>query len=336
MTELADARGFEDVWRALREPMRVPPDLLRSPRFRAALRRAMSGAPQAVLAHAQTIHSQGALRANLDYISRKGELVLEGRDGEKVVGRHEAFERADDWRRDRHGVQERLCLAYAWIASAPPGTPYEPVFAAASAFCRDTLGGRTDFLLARHDDEPHPHCHVTIRAQTDDGLQWKPSTRDLMEMRAAFAARLRERGVEIDASPRWARGVATRTASRPVRWLQHDYMAGHAPEPLFVQRDVDEAFALAREGKSDERPWEERIKATRRQVTAGYLQIADRLEALGGAEDVRLAREARRFVQDMEPPLTRRERRVEAARMIEAERDHARTAKRDRELDMSR
>ncbi|WP_369059080.1 hypothetical protein ABOZ73_15810 [Caulobacter sp. 73W] len=332
MTELTNVRGFEDFWRVLREPTRITPALLRDPGFRAALRRVVAGAPPAVLAHASTIHSLSALKANLDYISRKGELILEGRDGEKIVGREEARERAEDWRRDRHGVQERLCLAYAWITSAPPGSPYEPVFEAASAFCRETLGPRTDFMLARHDDEPHPHCHVTIRAQMDDGVQWKPSTRDVVELRGRFAACLRERGVEVDASPRWARGVATRTASRPVRWLQHDHMVGRAVEPAFVQRDIDEAFAIARGARADDRPWEERIRGTRKSVAIGYRSIADGLDALGDKGDLALAKDVRCFIDGMEPPSTRREQRVEAARLLEAERSvySRNAARRDR------
>lgn len=320
MTELTNVRGFEDFWRVLREPMRITPALLRDPGFRAALRRVVAGTPPAVLAHASTIHSLSALNSNLDYISRKGELTLEGRDGEKIVGREESRERAEDWRRDRHGVQERLCLAYAWIASAPPGSPYEPVFEAASAFCREALGPRTDFMLARHDDEPHPHCHVTIRAQMDDGVQWKPAARDVVEMRARFAACLRERGIEVDASPRWARGVATRTASRPVRWLQHDHMVGRAAEPGFVQRDIEEAFAIARGARGDNRPWEEAIRGTRNSVIIGYRSIADGLDALGDKGAVDLADDVRRFVDAMAPPLTRREQRVDAARVMEVER----------------
>lgn len=335
MTDLKDARGFEDVWRQLRYPARITPQTLQSPRLREALMRLTSHAPTPVVSHIGAPKTIGQLKQNLNYISRDGRLPLEGPDGTWVVGKAEIKERCEEWAADRYFSDSQMSLAHSFVASMPPGTPPQHVFDAASDFFAARFED-TSWLMARHDDEPHPHVHVSVRAQDDEGRQQHFDREDLDRMREAFAVALRSRGIEAEAAPRWARGVAEKARSRRVYALEASHIEGRAAEPRYIETSINEAFDIARGRSTSERPWEARIKSTQQQVREGYLKIADELARTGLPQDRVLADRLHRYVAMMPAPLTRRELLVEEARSIDRakalERDAAWPWDQDREL----
>lgn len=328
MSELLSPKGFEDQWRQLRGPMRVTPDLLRSTSFRAFVQRLTGRAPTPLVSRMGAPKGLGALKRNLDYISRDGALPLEGRDGERLVGRQQIHDRAEDWKLDQYAWNKQLNLAHSFVASMPPGTPAKPVFEAASRFARRAFAG-TDFLIAKHEDEPHPHVHLSVRAQRDDGSQLVFRPLDFNRLREAFASALRDQGLEAEAAPRALRGVAVKSLRRRTQLMQRDFLAGRADEPRHVAIRIDEAFAEARSEIHAERPWEARIKAVQQRVRDNYLRIADGFDQMRDEESRRLAVALRRFVLEMDRPLTRRERLVEDARAFEASRSLSRGRERD-------
>ncbi len=83
---------------------------------------------------------------------------------------------------------------------------------AARTWARETLGGRHDYLLARHNDTKHQQVHVTVRAVGYDGKRLAPGPDDLQAWRERFALELRRLGVEAEASRRQARGVVRNAA----------------------------------------------------------------------------------------------------------------------------
>ncbi|MDG2520503.1 hypothetical protein P7B02_03030 [Caulobacter segnis] len=333
MTDMTATRGFEDFWRQLRGPTRFTPAMLRSPRFRAHIRDLVSGAPVAGFRVTGAITTIKDLKKHLDYISRDGTLVLHARDHEQVVGRDEIRQRAEDWRDDKFDFFERRSrIAYSMVLSMPAGSSRQAVFDAGLDFAHSHLD-RSAFLVAQHDDAPHPHLHVCLRAQADDGssIQFGPS--DLHRLRGAFAEHLKERGVAATDAPRWARGVVEKPLAPSVHLMEREHLDGLAPEPRYVEADINEAFAIVRGDDCAKRPWEQRIRLTQQAVRDRYLQIADDLERLGGDEDRTLADQVRGFVADMPAVLTRRERRVEEARTMEASRS---IIERHRGVDMER
>lgn len=328
MTDGRTPQGFEDFWRQLRGPTRFTPDQLRSVSFRTHLKSLVAKAPVPVVSIVGATKSIGALRRHIDYISRDGEVALRTRDGETLERLDDMYERAEDWVRDRYESRpEPHRFAINAVLSMPPGTPREAVFAAGEGFARRYFA--TDWLCARHDDEPHPHLHLSLRAQNDDGRKLEFGPPDLHDMRGRFAEALRDHGVEAAASPRWARGVVERPLRPGVYRLEEDYLAGRAAEPRYVQDDIAEAREIARGRMTPPRPWEAQIKSTQQQVRDRYLQIADGLDRLGGRDDCLLAAQVRQFVTDMPEPLTRRERLVEDVRALEISRALARGRERD-------
>lgn len=323
--------GFEDFWGQFRNPMRLTPALLKSAAFRERLGRIAAGAAGPVVTFAGAPKSLAALRANLDYISRGGELPLIGRDGEVLLGRDELRARAEDWHLDRYGWHRDMNLAVSLVASMPPGVPHKPVFEAAADFAQGSFT-KNAWLLARHDDEAHPHVHISVRAQSDDGLQFHPGPAEFRQMRERFAQNLRDHGIEAEAAPRWARGKAIKAQDRQVYLMERDFREGLGPEPHYAAKDAAEAFQIARGRDAFERPWEQRLKERHREVRKAYLSIAEALERLGSIEDRTLAGQLRGFVERMQPPLTRRELLVREAADLELRRNLGREVSRQRSL----
>lgn len=91
------------------------------------------------------------------------------------------------------------------MLSMPAGTDPEAVRSAARAFVQETFEGY-DYMMAFHRDRGHPHMHVVIRNESQDGKKrLHPNREQLLTWREDFAARLYERGVAAAASPRASR-----------------------------------------------------------------------------------------------------------------------------------
>lgn len=148
----------------------------------------------------------GQLKAHLDYITRNSRLQGETQDGERVIDRASLRALHDDWllantAEQRGRPSPNATQSVSLILSMPPSTPPDRVEAAARTWARDTLGGKYDYLMARHDDTAHPHVHITVRAVGYDGKRLAPGPDDLQTWRERFAREMRRLGVEAEASP---------------------------------------------------------------------------------------------------------------------------------------
>jgi hypothetical protein len=120
--------------------------------------------------------------------------------------------------------------------------------------------------------------------------------------RKHFATKLRERGIEAEATPRKARGQHRRADRHEVRQLKERGIL-----PRVETEAMREVLRQTRaERKPENKPWEERIECRRENVLAAYSAHAAELD--GGTEaDRQLARDIRRFVDDMPVARTRRQ-----------------------------
>ncbi|WP_269714860.1 relaxase/mobilization nuclease domain-containing protein [Caulobacter sp. NIBR2454] len=331
MAELANVRGFEDLWRQINEPRRYTKGLFDAGSIRVELRRLVSRPPLAMVTNMARPKSHGALQNHLLYISRHGELALRGRDGERLIGRERIVERADDWALDQVRYRGGVALAYTMVLSMPPGTPAEPVEMAARSFAASEFS-QNDFLTVLHLDRPHPHVHLAVRAESDDARHHPSKIADLYRWPEVFAAKLRDAGLEADGAPRWVRGVVIKPLNPKVRHAMDDYRDGRGGPIRFVAEDHREALDIARGFDVGDRPWERAIAERQRKTREGYLALADHLEAMNEAGDQDLAHDLRRFVQDMAPVRTRRELLVEQARDYDRRRALERLSDRERRI----
>jgi type IV secretory pathway VirD2 relaxase len=311
VSDFRTVAGFEDVWRPPVGRRRTPEAVLRGKGgpadVRARLARIVRRAPEVMVKVTGRTGDPAHLKAHLDYISRNGELALEGRDGWPVLGRGEVHELAADWSALALGDSRRRAntpFSLSIVLSMPATTDAYAVRDAARAFAAEVFAERFDYVFALHTDAPHPHVHLTVLRRGFAGERLNPKKADLDGWRQTFAAALRERGVEAEATPRRARGV-TRKAERTVlRKLRERAEAGRAPVGR-IQRAVYQAAARAAfAGQHGETAWEARLLSRQRRIRALYLAQAKLLQASKSADDRELGRAVEAFVREMPPPDT--------------------------------
>jgi hypothetical protein len=167
--------------------------------------------------------------AHLAYLDRKGELEIETDDGEKPVGVKAAQAIVDGWDLDleddktmesegRKANHRKPRLVHKLIFSMPPGTPPEKVLGAVRVFAREEFALRNRYAMVLHTDEPHPHVHVVVKAIGEDGDRLNIRKPTLRRWRHEFARRIREQGIDANATERGVRGKAGRGLPDGLYW----------------------------------------------------------------------------------------------------------------------
>ena len=62
------------------------------------------------------------------------------------------------------------------------------------------------FRSVLHDHQANPHVHISVRAESKHGKRLNPRKADLHRWRETFAEKLRDRGVEAEATRQATRG----------------------------------------------------------------------------------------------------------------------------------
>lgn len=325
MSDFVTIRGFEDLWRPVARPKRVadrstlPNAGPLGPGAKARLARLATRAPEVMVKITGRTRDGEHLQAHLKYISRDGALPLEGRDGEMLADPKEVRELGADWAAEDLRKREDASLSISLVLSMPPGTSIVRTRDAARAFAQEVFGERFDYVFALHTDAGHPHVHIAVRSLGEDGIRLNPRKGDLEHWRQVFAQKLRERGVEAEATPRRARGVVRKPERMPVRKLRERHESGRGEPPRVLRAAYDEAGRIV-QGLSVPRPWERRILERQQSVRRTYLAAAQALARSADPTDRALARDVKSFVAAMPPPATRRN------ELVRAIRSHARPA----------
>jgi type IV secretory pathway VirD2 relaxase len=135
----------------------------------------------------------------LEYISRNGQLELEGADGALIASRRDEWAGAALADRSR---RKNSPVSHSVILSMPAGTSKIAVRGAARSFAADMFAGRHDYVFTLHTDTPRPHVHLSICSRGHAGERLNPKKADLELWRQTFAQALRDRGVEAEARAR--------------------------------------------------------------------------------------------------------------------------------------
>ncbi len=310
MSDFEIAPGFEDVWRPPVRPGRRTPKtgLAPSPAVtRARLARIVHRAPEVMVKVTGRVRDGGHLKAHLDYISRNGDLPLEGRDGAALEVRRDLRELAEDWITLAELCRRRsdAPISLSLVLSMPRETEAVVVRDAARTFAQAVFGDRFDYVLALHTDTSHPHIHVAVACQGADGARLAPKKADLDHWRQVFAQALRDRGVDAEATPRRARGVALKAERTPIRKMRERHAAGRGPLPMALG-EASRAAAAAASGPVTPTAWERRIVRRQAQIRTAYLAQARLLQGSPHPEDRRLGDAVEAFLRTLPAPLTRR------------------------------
>jgi hypothetical protein len=167
--------------------------------------------PQAVIKI--TSHNKGkrAVKRRLDYISREGELMIETETGERLQGKEEINALLEEWAEDfssRANGRDSTSI----VLSFPKGTDTQKAYVIAQEFLQDQYGHNWRYAFAGHKDTDHYHVHAVIKAVGMNGRALPVKKANLREWREHMAEKARENGLELDASPRFARGLSDKAS----------------------------------------------------------------------------------------------------------------------------
>lgn len=253
--------------------------------------------------------SGGAVSAHFGYISRHGELEIETDEGERIP-KNEQKEFLEDWhleltagqyRAGRDGKQEarKVKLVHKIVLSMPAPTPPEKVLAAARNFAREKFAVQHRYAMVLHTDQPHPHVHMVVKAEGEDGRRLHVDKEMLREWREDFARMMREQGVAANATPRVARGRNKRATKDPI------YRAQRRGASTALRDNVASVVKELKETGAVRDPGRKKLVEARKAVVDSWMRAAEILDRQG---EISLAGDVRYFVKHLPPVLTERER----------------------------
>jgi hypothetical protein len=252
-------------------------------------------------------NSVAAVRQQLAYVGRQGEVELQTDDGQRLRDRETPADLIEDWDLDLAecqsglgGLQGRRVpkLVHKLVFSMPAGTPADKAIVATQEFCREQLAVKHRYALALHTDEPHPHVHVIIKATSEHGERLNIRKATLREWREEFANQLRRVGIAANATPRFVRGE-----TRP-RKSDGIYRAARRGASTHMRERVKAAAIALRTADRVDEPAKLRLRETRHELERGWLATSEVLRSQGQNT---LAEQRRHFVRSLPPARTERE-----------------------------
>lgn len=279
---------------------------------RAALKRTVKKAPEVMVKVTGGGKSMSRIKAHFDYISRNGDVPLEDESGQIIQGKEGLGELRDDWKMSADGAtipyeDGYRREAFNIVLSMPPGTDRDAVRSAAREFAKANFDGHM-YVFASHDDEQHPHVHLCVKAVGRDMTRLNPRKADLQAWRETFAEKLRENGIEANATPRAVRGQTRRAERQAVRHIERRGAGSWTKQAQAEAVAAD--VAAGRPGITEHDP---KIERRRADVVERYGQIAKAL-ATSDQDDRRLAVAIVQHVKGMPEAKSAHRLAVEAAR----------------------
>ena len=221
-----------------------------------------------------------AIAAHLRYISRGGRLEMEDERGQTMRGKDALRVLADDWRYGGSliGDESPRREAFNIMLSMPRGTDPLSVQWAAREFAKAELPDHK-LIMVLHDHQANPHVHISVRAESKHGKRLNPRKTDLHRWRETFAAKLRERGIDAEASRQATRGVAR---NHPQLWQVKAAEQGRLLRPFRNSRGAAAA-------------------ASRAEAQCAWQGIGAALARSGDPSDRKLAAAIERFSREIMP-----------------------------------
>lgn len=208
---------------------------------KATVARTIRRVPEVVIKIASNAKDRHAVNNIVDYIARLTSeskrngiepVVIEDEQGNTFVGEYARTDALHGWKgMPRSGGSRRE--AFHVVFSMPIDTDRKALTEAVRRFAAEEYRNH-QYLFATHDENDSPHVHVIVNATPYRGKKrLNPRKADLQRWREVFAENLRALGVEANATPRIARGVTERYASKAVREIQA--RGGQRTKAEFVQ-----------------------------------------------------------------------------------------------------
>jgi hypothetical protein len=236
-------------------------------------------APQVLVKVTGGGRGMAAIAAHFRYISKNGRLNIEDDRGVVREGTDAMRDLAEQWRYGGSLIDDvgHRREAFNIMLSMPHGTDPLTVQRAAREFARAELADHK-YVMVLHNHQANPHVHISVRVESRYGKRLNPRKADLHRWRETFAEKLREHGIEAEATRQ-----ATRGRSR-------NY------DPLWrVKAREDGRLRTTKPGTKSGG----RAIATRAEAVEAWRQLAQALAMSGNSADRVLARSIAMFVHEM-------------------------------------
>ena len=194
------------------------------------LERMTSGASEVVVKISNKQAGKGAVGRHLSYISRHGKLELENQEQLGYRGADEVKSILGEWRiADKLAddpEKDTLNIIFSMSAGIDPELERDAV---RDALAEIFKGHRYVFVLHDKEHDPktkeHPHCHVVVQKDGFAPQRGRPKRlrhgpRELAAWRSCFAEQLRKRGVDAEATRRYARGKFAKPERQAIRQMK--------------------------------------------------------------------------------------------------------------------
>lgn len=273
---------------------------------KAALQRIVQRVPEVMVKVSGGGKTVKHVLAHLEYITRKGKLEASTDEHDKVSSRDELKELMDEWGLDFAKGVGKHKLVFNIVMSMPAGTNAAKLHQAVQEFARDQFYGDRQYLMVLHepDTDPsrkkaeHPHVHLVVKAEGYDGNRLYIRKATLETWRAAFAERLREHGIEANATPRDIRGKTRKSKKTALVAIDADKRKSFVRDSKLEQARRDADLGIP------EHPWDTSIQRRRTEVIETYQAAAGIVRKDG---DENLARQLEAFAQQLPPIQTERQ-----------------------------
>ncbi len=244
-------------------------------RIEATVRRA----PQVMVKVTGGGRGMTSIAAHFRYISRGGRLDIEDDRGAVERGKEALREIEHQWRMGGAGIDtvSPRREAFNVMLSMPRGTDPLTVQWAAREFARIEFADHR-YVMVLHDHQANPHVHLSVKAGSKHGKRLNPRKADLQRWRETFADRLRERGIDAEASRQITRGGSRRTERL---WQRKAGAQGR------IDREPEAARTTLK------------LTPSRRAVAKAWCEIAKALAASDNVEDRRLAKRVVDYARDL-------------------------------------
>ncbi|MBX9703483.1 MAG: relaxase/mobilization nuclease domain-containing protein [Silvanigrellaceae bacterium] len=174
----------------------------------AAQIRIAAGFQQAILKVTSYGKGFDKIFSHIAYITRDFDLPLEDQDRSLLKTRDEAQDLLTTWQAIFFDNRANSRDTVHMVFSAPPGTCRNTFKQLTREFLSEQYNNIHDYVFVEHNDTEHPHIHSILCLRSHNGQKLDPRKKYLNELRKQFAEKCREKGIMLDASRRFERGLA--------------------------------------------------------------------------------------------------------------------------------
>lgn len=146
-----------------------------------------------------------AIRAHFRYITKNGRLDIEDDRGALEQGKDAVKEIERQWQFGGAYIGGYRREAFNVILSMPRGADPLIVQKAAREFAKVEFADHR-YVMVLHNHQANPHVHLGVKAESKYGKRLSPRKADLHRWRETFAERLREWGIDAEATRQASRG----------------------------------------------------------------------------------------------------------------------------------